>query len=58
MSERNADVGLTKKGGCTIEPKSLQGIKLVVHIPENVHESTRQQKINRIYNILNPEISQ
>jgi len=32
-------------------------IKLTVHIPENIQENVRQQKVNRIYDILNPGIS-
>lgn len=39
-------------------PEVQKSIKLVIHIPEAVKESTRQEKINRIYDILNPEISQ
>lgn len=35
-----------------------QQIKITVHLPENVSENARRQKINRIYDILNPKISQ
>lgn len=33
------------------EPTQLN---VTVHIPNNVHETIRRQKINRIYDILNP----
>lgn len=36
----------------------LSGVKLTVHFPEMISENTRKQKINRIYDILNPKISQ
>lgn len=32
-----------------------KGIRLTVHLPENIPETVRQQKINRIYDILTPE---
>ena len=35
--------------------KHSAGIKVRVHIPENVPENVRRQKINRIYDILKPE---
>lgn len=34
-----------------------KGIKVTVHIPENLNETSRRQKINRIYDILKPELS-
>ena len=34
-----------------------KGIKVTVHIPENMNETSRRQKINRIYDILKPELS-
>jgi hypothetical protein len=33
------------------------GIKVTVHIPTNVNDTIRRQKINRIYDILSPEVS-
>ncbi len=30
-------------------------IKVTVHIPSNVAQNIRQQKVNRIYDILNPD---
>lgn len=41
----------------TDNSNTLNKIKLTVHIPENIQENVRQQKVNRIYDILNPEIS-
>ncbi|MBQ8827449.1 MAG: hypothetical protein IJ007_10185 [Oscillospiraceae bacterium] len=35
-----------------ITEKSYDGIKVTVHIPENVSEEKRQRNINRIYDIL------
>ncbi len=40
----------------TANSNALNKIKLTVHIPENIQENVRQQKVNRIYDILNPEI--
>lgn len=37
------------------ELTSDEGIKVVVHIPDNVPETIRQQKINHIYDILTRE---
>ena len=41
----------------TANSNILNKIKLTIHIPENIQENVRQQKVNRIYDILNPEIS-
>lgn len=46
-----ADIRLAVK---TALPKE---IKVTVHIPENVNETSKRQKINRIYDILKPEVS-
>lgn len=35
-----------------------QQIKITVHLPKNISEDARRQKINRIYDILNPKTSQ
>lgn len=34
---------------------SNKHIKVKVHIPENVSETVKQQKINRLYDILKPK---
>ena len=52
------NIMLKNKGSCTVKPKASDEIKVTVHIPKNVHENVRKQKINRIYDILHPEISQ
>ena len=36
------------------ETKS-QNINVIIHLPEEVSEIIKQQKINRIYDILNPK---
>ena len=41
----------------SVETKVSNGIVVRIHIPEDVPETTRRQKINRIYDILNPAIS-
>lgn len=33
------------------------GIRVTIHTPENVAENIKRQKINRIYDILNPKTS-
>lgn len=37
--------------------KALSGIKVTIHIPQDIPESIMRQKINKIYDILNPETS-
>ena len=37
-----------------ITEKSYDGIKVTIHIPENVSESVKRNRINQIYDILNP----
>lgn len=37
---------------------ALSRIKVTIHVPQDVPENIRCQKINRIYDILNPETSQ
>ena len=36
-------------------PKLTKDVRLTVNIPDHVQENIRQQKINRIYDILNPD---
>ncbi len=31
-------------------------INVIIHIPDNVNENIKRQKINRIYDILKPDI--
>lgn len=38
------------------EKRICGGIEVAVHIPENVNERTRREKINRIYDILTRNI--
>ncbi len=42
----------------TANINALSGIRVTIHLPSDVPESIRHQKINRIYDILNPKISQ
>lgn len=35
--------------------ESPDKIHVTVRVPDNLHERVRQQKINRIYDILNPD---
>lgn len=42
----------------TASVNTLSRIRVTIHVPVDVPESIRHQKINRIYDILNPEISQ
>lgn len=41
-----------------IAAKTKEKVMVTIHIPEAIAENLKQQKINRIYDILNPEISQ
>ena len=38
--------------------KTRGNVSVTIHIPGSVAENLKQQKINRIYDILNPKISQ
>lgn len=40
-----------------VKTDSTKKIPVKVHIPDNVSEGVRQKKINRIYDLLNPEIT-
>ncbi len=33
-------------------------IQVIIEVPESIHENIRQQKINRIYDILSSKVSQ
>jgi len=39
-----------------VKTEISNGIQVTVRIPENIPESTRQRKVNRIYDILNPGV--
>ena len=55
MTKNDINTAIATKDKNTIKPKVSKEINVVVHIPESIHERTRQQKINRIYDILTPE---
>lgn len=38
-----------------VKSEISNGIQVTVHIPENIHERAKQDKINRIYDILCPK---
>lgn len=38
-----------------ITEHTTNGIKVTVHIPENVSDSVKRNRINQIYDILKPE---
>ncbi|NBI10647.1 hypothetical protein D1641_11580 [Colidextribacter sp. OB.20] len=59
MTERKTAIAFAAKDDmkASIETKASNGIVVRIHIPESVPENTRRQKINRIYDILNPAIS-
>lgn len=38
--------------------KTREKVRVTIHIPKTVADTLKQQKINRIYDILNPEIYQ
>ena len=43
--------------GPAVKAVFQKGIKVTVHIPENLNETSRRQKINRLYDILKPKAS-
>lgn len=42
--------------GGTISAENISTVKVTIHIPDEVSETIRQQKINRLYDILKPKI--
>lgn len=57
MKEHKASVA-DEKDVYTGKTCMSQQIKITVHLPKNISEDARRQKINRIYDILNPKTSQ
>ena len=41
----------------SVKTEDPEKIKVRVHIPESVSETSRRRKINQIYDLLNPETS-
>lgn len=41
--------------GETISAESKSEVKVTVHIPDDISEAVRQQKINRLYDLLKPK---
>ena len=53
--ERNTETEtIIRDTGCAVKAADSKGIKVTVHIPDHLSEMSRQQKINRIYDILSP----
>jgi len=40
----------------TISAENISTVKVTIHIPDEVSDTIRQQKINRLYDILKPKI--
>ena len=60
VSEMNKTIDtnlIIQKESQTVKTGISTEIKVTVHVPEQLHERVRQQKINRIYDILNPKKS-
>lgn len=38
--------------------KTREDVRVTIHVPRTVAATLKQQKINKIYDILNPKISQ
>lgn len=38
-----------------MKQENTKTVKVTIHIPDNVSENSRQQKINRLYEILKPK---
>ena len=53
----NASLPNNVRPATTKTKVSSNNIKVTVHIPENVIETVRQQKINLIYDILSPKVA-
>jgi|GEM_PF-4868310 len=43
--------------GSAAVKKNAEKISVTIHTPEHLHDRVRKQKINQIYDILNPDVS-
>lgn len=56
MSERKkATYIIIGDEDCSVKVRKPKEIQVVVRMPKKLHERIRQQKINQIYDILNPK---
>ena len=53
---RNVLTNTAVADGGTISAENISTVKVTIHIPDEVSETVRQQKINRLYDILKPKI--
>ena len=55
----SVDVRIKKEGGLLMGERiiehTINNIKVTIHIPENVSESVKRNRINQIYDILKPD---
>lgn len=55
--QQNTEIkDITLGDKCAVKDDITQGIRVTVRIPENMSETSRRQKINRIYDILKPDV--
>jgi hypothetical protein len=60
MKQRTQATQLSKRRDddkCARQTTEFAGIKVTVHIPQNIQDTIRQTKINTIYDILTRKIS-
>ena len=57
MTMKDAVVNIISDTESAVKAEPPKKIKVTVRIPDHLHERVRQQKVNRIYDILNPEKS-
>lgn len=47
-------VSIIQEGNYAVKTKTSNGILVTIRLPECLHERIRQQKINQIFDVLNP----
>ncbi len=57
MSKKRTILSIIQNESHAVKARPSQEIRVTIHTPENVAENIRRQKINRIYDILNPKTS-
>lgn len=57
MTMKDAVVNSISDTESAIKVEPPKKIRVTVRIPDHLHERVRQQKVNRIYDILKPNVS-
>ena len=55
MKRRQVIENILSDAGRAVKDEESERIKVTIHIPEKMNETSRRLKINRIYDILSPD---